>query len=260
MSKMIYNYALIKSLYSQSSDYIDTFWPFIVRTIGRNDSVDISLIQRNLEKEFDLKIPMYVVETILQRAEIKGFINRISKENLFALSKKGVTFSDRLETDEDVIRRSNALLEDMNQFFESKSITLGNNEIRTLLTSFIQKNINSLIEFFNPNKESDCIDSKLEKKEEQILDYIRIVETKKPEQYGILRDIIFGSVISMVLHMKEPSEIRRIEKENFEKCQVYLDTNFLFSLFELHTPDFNKPALELYNLLKKQKFYLKAFD
>jgi hypothetical protein len=45
----IYTYALIKALYDEGEDYIDSFWPIVVKTIPSNQSVTSSFIQRKLK-------------------------------------------------------------------------------------------------------------------------------------------------------------------------------------------------------------------
>lgn len=46
----IYTYALIKALYDEGQDYLDSFWPFVVEAIPSNKSVTPRFIQKKLKE------------------------------------------------------------------------------------------------------------------------------------------------------------------------------------------------------------------
>lgn len=69
----IYTYALIKALYDEGEDYVDSFWPIVVRTIPSNQSVTPSFVQRNLRENCDLEIPLHVLDVILTRGKKRVF-------------------------------------------------------------------------------------------------------------------------------------------------------------------------------------------
>jgi hypothetical protein len=41
MNKLIYTYALIRALYDQGDDYLDSFWPFAVQALDTSKFIDI---------------------------------------------------------------------------------------------------------------------------------------------------------------------------------------------------------------------------
>ena len=261
MERLIYTYALIKSLYDQGDDYIDSFWPFAVKVLSPNKLADSSSIQRNLKKEFDLEVPLHVLVTILNRAKKSGYIERERRQYKYKLTEKGLSYLDTLETDKEVERRIKALFEDAAIFIKEQSVTLSLEQISNLLLSFLLKNIEPLTDFINPSFPLCKLDiPKLENSEGLLIDYIKVAETRKPENYKTLQDMILGSLISVVLCAKEPSEMIEIRTREFKHCQVFLDTNFVFSILDLHTSEFNEPAKELFNLLKKYSFRIKVFD
>ena len=259
MERLIYTYALIKSLYDQGEDYVDSFWPFAIKLLPVGRFVDMGSIQRNLKEKFDLEMPLHVLGTVLNRAKRRGYIEQKKKQ--YKLTEKGLGYLDALESDKEVDRRINALLEGMGQFFNKRNVSLSLDQIRDLLLSFLHKNIEPLIEFINPSATpSELFIPKLEGNKNLLIDYIKAAEQQKPENYKTLQDMVLGSIISVVLYAEEPSEMTEISTRGFKHCQVFLDTNFVFFILDLYTPEFNEPAKELFNLLEKYGFDLKVFD
>lgn len=260
----IYTYALIKALYDEGEDYIDSFWPIVVKTIPSNQSVTSSFIQRKLKESCGLEAPLHVLEVILTRAEGREYVQhwteRSTRITKYRLTSAGIDYSGKLETDKEAERRINALLENMRQFFESKRVSLDLDKIRESLLYFVHKNIDFLAECIAPSKTS----TKLTRPEflgfdKYLLEYIEYAKRQKPDDYKTLENLVFGSIISVLLQVNKPEEITKIRNEPFSHCQIFLDTNFVFSLLGLHDDVFNEPAEELFNLLKKHNFVLKVF-
>jgi len=259
MDRLIYTYALIKSLYDQGEDYVDSFWPFTVKALSADKFADATSIRKNLEKEFDLLVPLHVLGTILNRARRSGYIER--QKERYRLTEKGVHYLEKLETDKEVERRINALFDDLVNYFKENKVISTQEQIRDLLISFLHKNIEPLAEYINPSSSFCKLDIPgLERGESILIEYIKLAEQRKPDSYSTLQDMILGSIISVVLCAKESSEIIEIRTRAFRHCRVYLDTNFTFSLLDLHTPEFNEPAKELLELLKTYGFEIKIFD
>ena len=261
---LIYTYALIKALYDEGGDYVDSFWPFAVKAIPQKKSVTSTYIQKRLEKNFNLKVPLHVLEIILARAEGRNYIERERHEptntTKYRLTEVGLDYSTKLETDKEVDRRINALLESVRRFFEGKSISLSLDQIRESLIYFLHKNIDFLVECINPSvKVSELAPPKFKGYDRYLLEYIKSADHQEPDNYKILQDMVMGSVISVLLYVKEPEEIAALETKKFGHCQVFLDTNFVFSILGLHTEEFNEPAKELLALLKGNDFDLKVF-
>ncbi len=262
MTRLIYTYALIKSLYDQGGDYIDCFWPFAIKTFSEDKFSGLKTIQRQLKKQFDLKIPLHVLRSILDRAIEKDFITQKETEKKYKPTENGFEYLSRLETDKEVNRRINSLIGDLEKFFRKKNVSLTQEQIYDLLLSFLCGNIDPLIEFMNPsaNISELSISKEVKDRERLLIQYIKLAERQKPEKYKILQDMVLGSVISVVLHVENTSDITEMRTKKFEHCQVFLDTNFAFFVLGLHSPEFNDPAKELFNLLKEFGFSLKIFD
>lgn len=259
MEKLTYTYALVKSLYDQGEDYIDSFWPFTVKVFPEGKPVSPEFIQEALEEKFGLRMPLHVLGTILKRASRKGHIVR--KERRYELTEEGIKYLGKFETGKEVERRINALVEDIRLSLSKQNVFLNPDEIHGVLLSFLRRNVEPLMEFFNvPTIPSGISRFELQGYEKHLVEYVKEAEKRKPDNFKTLQDMILGSTISVILNAKEPSEIIEIETRKFKHCQIYLDTNFVFCILDLDHPEFNEPAKELFNMLKEHKFEIKVFS
>lgn len=260
MTNLIYIYALLKSLNDNGKDYLDAFLPFALKGIPDNTEVNIDDIQKNLIKGYNLDIPQHVILTILCRVEKKGYIT-IASDKCYSLTDQGIQFKNVIENERDVNRRINKLIEDIRKFFSENKVELSFEDVQQLLDDFIKKNRAPLIHFLNPNElEIDFKLIKLSKNEEIFFNYITLAENIKPDEYSTLSSMVLGSLIYTVISREQTDDLMGSHDHKLKHCIVYFDTNFIFSLFELHTPGFNKPAQELYKLLIESECQMKIFD
>jgi len=262
MVNSIYIYALMKALYEEGQDYLDSFWPFAVMAIPSNKSVDISYIQRRLKEKYNLEMPLHVIGVVLARAEGKKLVKRERLEQeKYRLTGAGYTYAVKLENDREVERRITALLESIEKFLEQKTVVLSCDQIRELLLYFIQRNIDFLVECINPSIGSRMVlPQKFGGNDRYLLEYVQFADHQEPENYKMLENMVMGSIISALLYVEEPEDIAKIRTTRFSNCQIFLDTNIAFSMLGLDIEEFNEPATELLSLLKKNNFELKVFS
>lgn len=210
-------------------------------------------------------MPLHVLEVILARAERKDYIkhwrDRTKRITKYRITQNGLNYLNTLETDTEVERRINALLENIRKFFEEKGVILSIDKIHKLLLYFLNKNIDFLVECINPSISlSKLAPPKFKGLDRYLLEYIKYAENREPNNYKILEDLTFGSIVSVLLYVEEPKDLNKIRTTTFSHCEVFLDTNFIFSMLGLDRKEFNEPAVELLNLLKKYDFNLKVFS
>lgn len=261
VNKIIYTYALIKCLYDKGKDYIDSFLPFVLRVIPSEIFVNLAFIQKELNKKFELDIPRHVLRTILVRARKVNYIQKKEKKFEYKLTSDGFNLKEKLEEEHEVERRINALIEDIRKFFLSQDISLNYQQIYDLLVSFLRKNIEPLILYLNPSISIEKFIVKNPESYEKILvEYFKLADEQKPRHYETLKELVMGSIISVILYTQESTDIDAIQTQKFKQRRVFLDTNFVFSLLGLHTREFEVATQELFNLLKQYNFEIKVFD
>jgi hypothetical protein len=252
----------MRCLQDAGEDYLDSFWPFVFFVFSSDEVKTIDSIELELKQKFRLDMPIHVIRTSLKRLIRKHYIEE-EQSNQYRLTDEGIKYLDRFETDDMVSRKVNALKVDIEDFFKEKGINLDNHEIQELLLHVIEENIDPLMEFFinasikSPNNVSGYKDGSNER---ILLDYISVAYEQKPEHYETLKDIFLGSIISMFLKTKKPSYFDKVKNLNFKNCKIFLDSNFVFSLLELHPDEFVKASKELFNLIKESEFDVYVFD
>lgn len=261
MEKLIYTYALAKSLYDQGKDYIDAFWPLTLRVFNINKkSLKLISIQGLIKNDLELNIPLHSLETILNRAEKNGYLAKKHRHH-FEITESGLKYINNFKTNKEVERKLNALFKDIKDFIKSKfNLQKEIKEIKISILELITKNINLLIENFSLDKQFIPIvkTNNLDLKN-CLIEYIKIADREKPDQYKSLIDLVLGSIISTIINSKKPEKIISISGKKYNDCVFFLDTNIIFSLLNLDEKELNEEANELINLLKSYKCKLKVF-
>lgn len=262
MSNQLYTYSIVRALYDKGDDYIDSFWPFVLAVLPRDQSfLAISVIQREVAGKYSLSIPHHSLSVILNRAERKSLIFKKDGFNEYSLTQEGFTCLNEYELESEVKRRIAALVEDAKNFLNEEweeSPSLDN--VKDMIQAFAVENVEFLEQLTNVEK--DEFERKVEKKlsrrhERALLKYFMRVEKAQPDIFKTLQDIFCGSIISTVVHNRSfPESVKK-----FERTVVYFDTNFVFSLLGMNYEEFNKPAQELFSLMKAEGvFEFKVFD
>lgn len=259
MKKLIFTYSLVKSIYEQGKDYLDVFCPFILKVLPRNKSpLNLIQIQEAINNKYGLEIPQHPLTTIITRAKRKD--NMKQDKGQYTLTNKGNEYLDSLEPESQVERRINELIEDTKVYLNEKLNTnLSTDATYDILLYFIYQNIDSLLECFNPAGSLVQLNFKPtpnSRYDGALIEYLEVVKKRKSQIYNTLVDIIYGSVISTTASTQYIAKMNK----RFGHTVIFLDSNFIFSILDLHYTEFSIPAKELFNLLKAYNFELKVFD
>jgi len=264
VEKTLYTYALASALYDSDATALDTYLPFVLAAVRDQSFTSPDEIQQRLRERFGLAMPIHVLEQTLHRADRKRLLDAYKGQ--YKLSAKGAAYLDISEKEREVQRRINALLNDLVAFFSSRSVNKQVDELYKLLVHFIDDNIDYLREWLLPVLDSEAAGNQLSSKhesssrDEQILiEYIETAEQEKPDLYKTIYDLVIGSIIALIIQSAGPQTLQDVRGRDFQHCQVFLDTNYLFNLFGLNPPRFHEPARELVDLLKRENLVLKVF-
>jgi DNA-binding PadR family transcriptional regulator len=260
VSTQLFTFSLIRSLYDQGDDIIDSFWPLVINVLPRDkSSLPIEKVQKEIEEHYGLKVPQHSLGTIIKRAAKKGYVERAQKS--ISLTPDGLTYFDqKIEPEREANRRVNELLADAKAFMERALKTvLSLDQIKGIIQAFILENLETLEQFFTDDGAPTHSRNTFSTDSERVLvDYFTDVEKTKPLIFQTLQDIVCGSVISAIVHTRE---LFQESGRKFDKTVVYLDSNYVFSLLNLRYDEENKPAQELFTLMKEEgTFDFKVFD
>ncbi|MEK6283250.1 MAG: hypothetical protein AABN95_23075 [Acidobacteriota bacterium] len=260
MSNELYTYSLIRSLYDQGDDIIDSFWPLVINVLPRDKSpLPLENVQSEIEKSYGLKVPQHSLGTIITRAARKGYLERGQKS--LSLKDGGVKYYyEKIEPEREARRRVNELLADAKDFMDTHLESgLGTDQIKEMIQAFVLENLETLEQFFTDERPISGNHKEFSTDAERLLvDYFARAEQTKPSIFQTLQDIVCGSVISALVHTRE---LFKESGKRFDKTIVFLDSNYVFSLLSLRYEEENRPAQELFNLMKEEgNFDFRVFD
>jgi hypothetical protein len=259
MNGTLYTYALIRVFYDKGHDYIDSFWPLVLLVLPRERKyLSAEEIQRDVASKYGLNIPQHALSVIATRAKRQGFLT--PHHGSYALTQEGVSHLDSMEPERDVERRINEMVEDASGYLSQKlERVFSRDQVASLMRAFIAEHIELFEDFIHPESahELGSTQEPLPREEAALLDYFVEVERNRPALFDTLRDLVRGSIISAIIHSESFADATR----HFERTQVYLDSNFVFSILGLHHDEFNKPAQELFEIMRAEKgLELRVFD
>lgn len=267
VNKLIYTYALIRSLYDQGDDYIDSFWPFAIQVLEEKEYTGASSIQSKITERCGFPIPLHVLGTILKRARRKEYLDyryevlEGQKRECYRLTPKGTRYLKKLEAQEDVEERISILISDISTYYKEKGVDIDDGQILGLLTSVFQENQQSLEEFINPSKVSDQASNIPKENIDILIDYFKSVEQTKPDKYRTIQDIYFGSIIGTIISAGDQQSVQDFATRKLKNCTIYMDSNFLLSLLELRpSSEIVEGTKELFQLMKTYGLRTRIFD
>ncbi|PKL91265.1 MAG: hypothetical protein CVV21_08615 [Candidatus Goldiibacteriota bacterium HGW-Goldbacteria-1] len=259
------SYLLIKTFYEREKSLIDSFLPFVVYVIDnkKDNTMLFDEMTDKLKESFCLDVPINSLHTLLNRLKKLNLIG-CSKFKEYFLTESGKEYAKKFSTADEEIRKINQLFDYLMIEFKKFGLERSKNEIEKILVRILSKQVEVMKKYFikmNKTQHQTSIQERNEKidvKETEVL--INILEriyVNEPEQYEVLSSLIRGSILSVSLNAAEMNELGR----KFEKITVYLDSNIMFSILNLHHDSYTKPALELFKMIKDIKdVEIKVFD
>jgi hypothetical protein len=268
--QQIYTYALISALKEENKDLFDTFLAFILRVVPTETFIDINQIQINLMNDpiFSKKIPLNVLQTIIKRAKQNQYIeiNTISEidpetkqrkqKEVYKLNINGIDCAKQIEQHQIIQHQIERLCNQIALYFKNRGHLKTIPDIYKLLVFFIRKNISCLAEIENFSEQFITGS----KKDEKLLAYyIYDLAIKGGENLSIIKKMLYGSILSTVL-CGQKINISELERSKIKPCIVFLDTNFILSLLDLHSDFECRSAKDLFKMLKNEQFSFNIFN
>ncbi len=252
-------YAVVKTLYDQGKDYIDAFWPFAVSALEKLQKPStVEEIQNQIEDLFNFKIPLHSLVSILTRAKRNRYVDQANK--LYSLTEKNLQDSKKSPSNIDIQRSLNQLFKYISEFMNGKGLKITEERAESLLLDLVQKQTELLERYLLPtlNNSKTQPNILLASKELSLLvDCLEQIYHYEPTLCNTLEEVIRGTIISLSLQSDDISKAT----ESFSATTIFMDSNFLFSVLNLHHDVYNRPAKELLTLLRSQKkLTLKVFD
>jgi hypothetical protein len=259
MPQQLITYSVVKALYDRGLDYIDAFAPFLLEVLPRERKpVSVLELQDRLQNRFSLYVPQHALMTIARRAKRRGMLTL--PQGRIAVTAAGTEYVDSLETEREVQRRTNALIEDAREYLAQRHNELVDGDrMRQLIEGVISRNLDffaAYVDSANPGK-IEAVDRSLTKLEILLVEYFQHIEATNSQRFNTLSDLVAGSVLAGALNAESFGDAG----QKFGPTNVYIDTNFAFSVLDLTYEEVSGPARELLSLLRaSERFHIFVFD
>ena len=232
----------ISTRYNQSHNLYDSFIPVIEQVLSqyRKDHITIEQIQKQIEDQFLLSVPIQTIKTLIQYL-IKKKKVRWKKHYYLIYHNKLELYNSDNSYDID------ALAKKLVQFLKEKDIKITKTKAIELLCTFLYNNREQFLSFFLYTRSS--FSSNIEYYNE-IISFIDFIQTENQQEYITLKSIYMGAMVASLFEL-ENNTLNEINKKNNMVDSVILDSNFVFKLFEFGTLTDLRSANETITLLKE---------
>ncbi len=246
---------MLMAMRENGHDIISCFVPIVLQAVPSYDFTDCTTINHDLA-DF-APMPELMVKKILVRAVEEGYVETIQRHDLDLFKLKADTVVHFIEEQKTVKKRVDGLVQDIDSYFVNQSYKVVG-PILGIIDSFIDA-CGFEISMTPPYTVKSTGELKTEKKGLRLLfDYLRSAQNRNSIHLNTFKEVVMGKIISTVFDFPSFSEIKL---ESFDSCQLFLDTNFIFSILGLHEPSISKPALTLFqDYLKRFSFKMNVFD
>jgi hypothetical protein len=245
MNNELSKITLMSVFYEQKKSFFDVYTPFILQVCRKNDISKLSEIEGQLDNIFGFKLPINVIKTILTENEFILFSlkkpNRSDWE--ITLTDKGKENADKLFVEEEEVNKDIEYLEnDVIGFFKKEyGIQYEKDEIHKNIKIFLEKNANKYHE-----RKKLVDDGKCNEFDIDFIIYLNTAVRIDDKKDSIIERMWKGIIL---LSQMENNKSDKHGPELIEKLDIYIDTNIIFSLLQLHSDIVNKSISELFDLI-----------
>jgi len=286
MDEIILSYALIETCNETNIDLFSHFRPLVLQKLDKDQSKPPSVLRKEIKEKSGISIPTYIIQGVCESLYKDDYCDRMinqkesSGEKWYHLTEKGDHFN------QNVLTRIRTLEIELDNLYsniinyiniQSKNTIpdLSQELIKEKLTQLITNNIVIFIHFYNPNKPQNLLQdiNDLEKRvgssdvsnniDVFIIRFLLTVEKEKSSNpnHLVVEKLIKGSTIFSILFSKSKAKNALFFDENFFKnLTIFLDTNFILSIFYMHKKTQCDESMELFKLIKSYNIKIKVFD
>ena len=171
----LYTYAMAKSLYdNRNGDILDILVPFVV-LIVKNEGPEAGItqfeIRKELRKNYNLKIPLYVLKSIITRAKRSNYLKQKSKK--VYLAEEADSVLKTIETERKIDRENNEFILGLKEYLEQNNIELSFTKTADKLNQVVNNNLNTLTTYLGEFPDTNKTGIK-EKEAKYILKYFEL--------------------------------------------------------------------------------------
>lgn len=250
------SYSILKSMHDHGFEkYADCFVPVVVQALSKRETATEKEIQAELDSFFPM--PLMTITKLLLRACQKEYVNVETKE----VDGNNIdVYSINIEKTKELILQPDRVEKDISSFIKDVEKYFRNNNFKA------DRSVLQIVESFlddagilsNITNAYHVIESGINVEKNDIKSFIGYLRANKTTKHiGTFQEIVKGSVVARALAW---TDLDSVNYHAFRKCEVFMDTNCLFSLLGFHGKEKQEVMSELVTSIKFLDFRLRVFD
>lgn len=233
-------YAAIKTFHSDGHDIWSTVASLALMVMP--DKGTEQKIQADFSAQYQIDIPIDALRTILARLKRDGRIELVGDE--LVLNEEGKTARASLEKSvKDIRREYKQLSIDFQKYLKKKNVKI-DGDVSKILLDFIDDNIGFASDVVTSSQYDNTAGGV---PASVVAGYIVSIESQNSALFEILQSVFFGRLYMTLI--KTRTEIDNDAK--FTKLTIFLDTNIILDLLDLHDGERHQSATEMLAIFKE---------
>lgn len=256
VEQVLTSLAILKVNWDQGHDYIDNFIPFVAECLRTAAEPEVSLpeLQAALAARFGLNIPQGALNTIVGRLVKHGYANRVN--GIYRRDDATLASLDLSRLTSTVVRRHEALVGRLLEFCETRhGVEWSQEEAESALLSYLKERSLPILAAAIEGEPIPSPPTTTKAATFLVEAFIADLCERDPEGFGLLEDIVKGSMLANVLFFPDLGRVTA----HFRGVEVYFDSQFLLRALGYAGATMQASCRELMDLLYELNARLRCF-
>lgn len=250
LSASLSSLAMLSLQLKEGKDYLDYLRGFVVYTVGRvgNQPFDAATIQKGVEQEFRLKIPVATFVIYLKRLVKEGAIRPIGAGLQFQVVKLPPTAIDADRSAAQM--RIKEVTEELVAFAHHRySITWDKNTSAAALAEFLRQYSIEFLKFAEAKSPLPEVSSKTNATDYVVAAFVTTCAKERPGVFESIKVLVQSHILANALMCPD----LELTAQGFKDVVFLADTKFLLRALDLESPFDTDNAKELLSAIRKLK-------
>ena len=247
MKNLIVNYALASAIFEEKKNFLDTYFPFVLRSFENCNILILDELAHMLTKNFCISLPIHSLKDIIRRKKDSIFhINRKRDSNWeIQLGQQGrEELNAIIYNEKKVESQINSFYFNFVKFSDSTfGIKYEIDKIGDLVSEFINLNLFEVTNNAKSPKRYQVTDDF----SKHFVSFLAFINQYRIDLTEIFEAIWKGTIIWKELRKADTSIQQPLKFK--KELKIFVDTNFVFSLLDFHNPIICGASKELFGFL-----------
>jgi len=248
--------AVLTVNWDHGRDTIDSFVPLVADCIRRNgdEPVSVVVLQRAVEADVGIKIPVGALQVILGRCAKEGLVRR--ENNVYVPQRKKLDRLDYATAKAEAARQHRCLLDRLRAFAQERyGLDWSEEDADTALLAYLQESSIPVLAAATDGDPLPTPARQSRRSKHVVSAFAGRLSAADPEGFACLETVVKGHILSTVLFYPDIGQLQT----RFSELDVYCDTPFLLRAIGYTEDGLHAQCVDLVELLIDLGANLKCF-